>query len=143
MIYQTIPKIFNPKFEVTGCFVQCNGEIILLHRQNHKPQGGTWGIPSGKIHEGENMLDTACRETLEETGLAIPRDEMNFFSSVYVKHSEYDLVYHIFHTTLNKKTKIKISEGEHKDAKWVTPKDALDLPLIHDLESCIKLFFDR
>lgn len=89
------------------------------------------------------MLDTACRETLEETGLAIPRDEMNFFSSVYVKHSEYDLVYHIFHTTLNKKTKIKISEGEHKDAKWVTPKDALDLPLIHDLESCIKLFFDR
>ncbi len=136
-----MPKNFNPKFEVVGSFVQCNGEIILLHRQNHKPQGNTWGIPSGKIHKGESLLDTVCRETTEETGLVIPRDEMKFFSTVYVKFPDYDFVYHMFHTELNEKAEIKISECEHKDAKWISPKDALDLPLIEDLDGCMELFF--
>lgn len=141
MIYETMPKDFNPKFEAVGSFIQCNGEIILLHRQNHKPQGGTWGIPSGKRDNGENPLDTACRETAEETGIVIPRDKMKFFSTIYVKFADYDFVYHIFYATLNNKAEIKIHNSEHKDAKWILPKVALDLPLIQDLDGCIQLFF--
>lgn len=136
-----MPKKINPKFEAVGSFVQCNGEIILLHRQDHKPQGNTWGVPSGKIHEGEKPLDTACRETEEETGLVIHRDAMKFFSTFYVKYDDYDFVYHIFYTTVNHKTKVRISESEHKDAKWISPKNALDLPLIEGLDECIRLFF--
>ncbi|MFH1188979.1 MAG: NUDIX hydrolase [bacterium] len=141
MIYQKKPKDFSPKFEAAGNFVQCNGEIIVLHRHNHKPQGDTWGIPSGKIHEGESPLDTTYRETMEETGLVIPRKEIQFFLTVYVTFPDYDFVYHIFHALLIKKAKIIIRESEHKDAQWISPKDALTLPLIEDLDSCIKLFF--
>jgi len=141
MLYGTIPKKFNPKFEAVGSFIQCKGEIILLHRQNHKPQGDTWGIPSGKRDHGEDLLDTAIRETAEETGIIIPRNEMKFFSTVYVKFADYDFVYHIYHSELANKLEIKISENEHKDAKWISPKDALDLPLIEDLDGCLKLFF--
>ena len=141
MIYQTMPKKFNPKFEALGSFVQYNNEIILLHRQNHKPQGDTWGIPSGKIHESESPLDTACRETEEETGIMVPQNKMKFFLTIYVKFSDYDFIYHVYHAKLNNKAKIKISEDEHKDAKWISPKDALGLPLIEDLDGCIKLFF--
>lgn len=142
MIYRTMPKKFNSKFEAVGSFVQCNGEIILLHRQNHKPQGGTWGIPSGKRDGEESPLDTACRETAEETGIVIPHNDMKFFSTVYVKFADYDFVYHIFHANLNSKPTIKISRGEHKAAKWISPKATLDLPLIEDLDGCIQLFFD-
>lgn len=141
MIYDKAPEDFNPRFEVAGAFVECDGEIVLLHRQNHKPQGGTWGIPSGKIDQGESPLSTICREIGEETGLMIPETELRFFSTVYVKHWEYDLVYHMFHVKLAEKPVIKISEGEHKDVMWALPEVALDLPLIHDLDSCIKLFF--
>ena len=141
MIHRTMPKKFNPKFEAVGSFVQFNGEIILLHRQNHKPQGGTWGIPSGKRDDGENPLDTACRETAEETGVVIPRDEMKFFSTVYVRFADYDFVYHMYHAKLDNKPEIKISSSEHKAAKWISPKDALDLPLIEDLDGCMQLFF--
>ncbi len=142
MILGTLPKDFNPKFEAVGSFVQYNGEIILLHRQDHKSQGGTWGIPSGKKDDGENPIDTACRETAEETGVIISRDEMRFFSTVYVRFADYDFVYHMYHTKLKNKPKIKINEHEHKDAKWVSPKNALALPLIEDLADCIRLFFD-
>jgi nucleoside triphosphatase len=32
---------------------------------------GSWGIPGGKVHRGESMLDAVVRETFEEVGLAI------------------------------------------------------------------------
>jgi 8-oxo-dGTP pyrophosphatase MutT (NUDIX family) len=136
-----MPKKFNPKFEAVGSFIQYDGEIILLHRQNHKPQGDTWGIPSGKRDNGENPLDTACRETAEETGVVIPRDEMKFFSTIYIRFANYDFVYHMYHAKLDSKPEIKINESEHKAAKWISPKDALSLPLIEDLDACMELFF--
>ena len=141
MIYKIMPENFNPKFEAVGSFVQCNGEIILLHRQNHKPQGDTWGIPSGKRDNGEDTLDTACRETAEETGIMIPQDKMKFFSTVYVRFPDYDFVYHMYHTTLDNKPEIRINQSEHKAAKWISPKEALNLPLIQDLDACIQLFY--
>lgn len=136
-----MPQNFSPKFEAVGNFVQCKDEIILLLRQNYKPQGDTWGIPSGKVHEGENPIDTACRETEEETGLVIPQNKMNFFSMVYIKFSNYDFVYYIYCARLDNRAEIKINKNEHKDAKWISPKDALDLPLIEDLDVCMELFF--
>ena len=54
MIYGSKPKQFNPLFEVVSCFVEHNGEIILLHRQSQKPEGDTWGVPAGKVGEEEN-----------------------------------------------------------------------------------------
>jgi len=141
MIFAKKPRIFDPKFEAVGCFVQCDGKIILLHRQNHKPQGDTWGIPSGKIDQKENPATTMLREIKEETGIIIPKNELNSYSTIYVKFRDYDFVYHIFYTTIDEKQKIKIKNDEHKDSKWITPEDALKLPLIEDLDGCIKLFY--
>jgi len=141
MIYLEKPKDFNPKLEAVGCFVQCNGEIALLLRQDHKPQGNTWGIPSGKVHEGENLAQTAIRETKEETGFNFSEEEMKFFKTVWVRFPEYDFVYHIFYADLDEKKEIRINSKEHKDAKWASPFDVLKLPLIGDLDGCINLFF--
>ncbi len=141
MIYHEMPKNFKPKFEAVGIFVQCNGEIVLLHRQNHKPQGNTWGIPSGKVNIGEDPKTTAIRETKEETGFIINEGEMNFFKTVFVGFVDYEFIYHIYHTTLNNKLSIRINNSEHKAAKWISPLDALSLPFIEDLDGCIKLFF--
>jgi len=141
MIYHEKPENFNPKFEVVGSFVQCNGEIVLLLRQDHKSAGNTWGLPSGKVDEGESLLDAICRETYEETGIIVPPDEMKFFSTVYVKYADYDLIYHMFHTQLDNQPEIRIREDEHKQAKWLTPQEALNLQLVEDGDECLKLFF--
>ena len=31
-------------------------------------KGNSWSFPKGKVDEGEDPLDAACRETFEETG---------------------------------------------------------------------------
>ena len=141
MIFHEKPKNFDPRFEVVGCFVQCEGEIILLHLQSHRPEGDTWGIPSGKVRDGESLSDATLREVEEETGIVIPQGDMQFFSTVHVRFADYDFVYHMFHTELDKKVDIRVSEREHKGARWVTPTDALGMPLIEDLDGCIKLYF--
>jgi ADP-ribose pyrophosphatase YjhB (NUDIX family) len=51
MISKNKPENFTPKFEVVSCFVEYKNEILLLLRQDHKPQGNTYGVPAGKIDE--------------------------------------------------------------------------------------------
>ncbi|WP_062292494.1 NUDIX domain-containing protein [Demequina phytophila] len=43
--------------------------ILLQHRAAWSHHGGTWGIPGGARHRGENALDAALREAAEEAGV--------------------------------------------------------------------------
>ena len=68
MISEVKPKNFAPKYEVVGCFVEHNGKILLLHRQDNILQGNTWGLPAGRIEPGESPEEAMVREIKEETG---------------------------------------------------------------------------
>lgn len=140
MIYEEMPGDFDSAFEVVSCFVEHNGKILLLHRQDHKPQGDTWGGPAGKIDEGEDIHEAIRRETEEETGIFL-KDPI-YFKKLFVRFPEYDFVYHIFHEILDEIPEVKLSEKEHKDFNWISPRDALGMNLILDEDFCIKLFYD-
>ncbi len=141
MIYEKCPQNFNPEFDVVSCFVECYGEILLLHRQDHKPEGNSWGVPAGKVDYGENVQETIVREIREETGFVLPSSQLSYFEKVFVKYPDYDFIYHIFHTKLNDRQKVAINRTEHKDFRWLSPENALNMPLIRDLDACIKLFY--
>lgn len=141
MIYKERPQNFNSKFDVVSCFVEYNGKILLLHRQDHKPQGNTWGVPAGKVDAGENILESMIREIHEETGFLLPSSQISYFKKVFVKYPDIDFIYHIYHTVLNQKPSVIINNAEHKDFKWVSPKNALKMSLIQDLDACINLFY--
>lgn len=140
MIYQAPPKKFTPKLEVVGCFLWLNGKILLLHRQDSHPEGGTWGLPAGKIRQGEKAFDAVVREIKEETSLAIAQDQIKFLKKVYVKYPSYDFIFNLFQATLEKKPTITINKDEHKDFRWIAPQDASELKLIGDLNKAIKIF---
>ena len=142
MISKTEIKNFNKKFDVVSVFVEHDGKILLLHRQTHKPQGNTWGIVAGKVDQSENFLDAITRETEEEIGLKIKSEDLKYFERYYVRYSEYDFTYHVYHLSLKEKPDINLNFNEHKDYLWVNPKDALELELIQDEDSCIKWFYN-
>jgi len=110
-------------------------------RQDHKPEGNTYGLPAGKIDENENKFSAMEREMFEETRIKLASSDLKYFKKIYVKYPAYHFVYHIFYTKLNYLPKIIISSLEHKEYKFFTPKEALKLNLIPDLDNCIKLFF--
>ena len=45
-------------------------EILLIQRADGKNRG-LWSLPGGKRDAGENLRETAVRETFEETGIRI------------------------------------------------------------------------
>jgi len=141
MIYREKPEGFSSRFDVVSCFLEYDGKILLLLRQDHKPQGNTWGVPAGKVDEGESKEDSIRREIAEETGHQI-ESSITLFETEYVRYPEYDFTYHIFHHTVPTRPDIVIEPSEHKEYRWMTPHDALQLPLIQDEDACIKLFYE-
>lgn len=141
MITETKPNDFNPIFEVVSCFCEYNGEILLLKRQSHKPQGNTWGVPAGKIENGERPLEAITREIQEECGIARDKNTITFFKTIYVKYSDVDFIYHIFHTSFESRPGIQLAQSEHLEYIWVPPKQALEMDLIEDLDKCIELYY--
>ncbi|MEA3430862.1 MAG: NUDIX hydrolase [Nanoarchaeota archaeon] len=142
MITEHPPKNFNPDIETASCILKHNGKIIILHRQDHKPQGNTWGSPTGKIDKNETPLKTISREVKEETGIDIPENEFKFYKSYYVEYPDLRFIYHLFSCEINQAPQIIIRNNEHKNFKWVTPEQALNMPLIQDFDSVIKDFFN-
>jgi 8-oxo-dGTP diphosphatase len=132
---------FKSRFVVVSCFIENDGDILLLHRQDNKPQGNTWGVPAGKVHNGEEPRAALVREIQEEVGLTIKQLQVSFFGKYYVRYTEYDFVYEIYHLILPKLPFIRMNILEHKAYMWLRPEVALRLKLIQDEDFCIKEFY--
>ena len=44
-------------------------EVLLQHRAEWSDQGGTWALPGGALHAGEDAVTGALREAVEEAGV--------------------------------------------------------------------------
>lgn len=141
MISRTKLDNFKKKFDVVSVFIEHDGEILLLHRQDYKPQGNTWAMVAGKVDEGEDLLKALVREVEEEIGLKTNLSEYKYFEGYYVRYPGYDYIYHIYHLPVAEKPQLDLNLKEHKNHVWIKPKEALKLNLIQDEDACIKWFY--
>lgn len=141
MIYESVPANFNPSSEVVSCFARYNGHFLNLLRQDGKPEANRWGVPAGKIDLEETMRDAMRRELWEETGLDVYTSDFNYFKTVYVKYPKTDFVFHMFDVLLSRNPIVVVNPQEHKGYVWLTPEQALQLPLVRDMDACIKMYF--
>ena len=83
-----------------------------------KQKQGFYGFPKGHVETGETEIETAIRETKEETNIDVLVDENLRFSLSYFVNDNIDkeVVYYIA-KPLNKD--IIIQESELLEAKWV------------------------
>lgn len=141
MIYPDKPAGFAPRFEVSSCFLEHSGRLLMLHRPPHKSQGGRWGAPGGKVDPGETPLQAMRREMFEETGIDLPEASLGFFRTVYVNHPGYDFAYHMFRATLGAEPNVILRADEHQGFGWFAPLDALALELVEDMDTCIRMAY--
>lgn len=141
MISKKKPLDFNKRFDIVGCFIEHDGKFLLLHRHSHKANGDKWGLPAGKMDPGEEQKQGVLREVEEETGLKLPAESVDYFDSLYVRDGDFDIEWHMFSTKLNNLPLVQTSPHEHSEFKWVSPTEALQMNLIHDLPESIKLFY--
>jgi 8-oxo-dGTP pyrophosphatase MutT (NUDIX family) len=141
MIFLEKPKQFNSKFEVVSCFFKKDNEFLLLRRQDSKPQGDTWGVPAGKVEDGESLTKAICREIEEETGYEFTENLPKLTNTIFVKYLDYDFIYHIFELDVDNDIEVRIDLSSHKEFKWANKEESLKMNLIQDLDACIDLYF--
>lgn len=141
MIHTTPPEGFSPKFEVACCYVQHRGKLLLLLRNAEKDEGNKWGTPGGKVEAGETHGQTVVREVGEEIGLLLPADRFVLFGSAFVRYPQYDFIFHEYSVDLDEPPSLSIKEDEHQEARWVTPEEALTMPLVMGNDILLKRFY--
>ena len=115
-----------------GFLIQCQGKFLLCHAT--KPSGninlddGQWGIPKGGVEDGESEIETALRETYEETSLSLKESDINKtpICTYSTKTKKYIIFYchindpEIFKTKLKCITMIDDTDSPENDAfVWV------------------------
>jgi len=66
-------RLLTPSFRVGAiCVVERADGALLLVRHSYR---GGWGFPGGLLKRGEDAVDAAAREALEEIGLMLDLDD--------------------------------------------------------------------
>lgn len=111
-----------------GALIFNAGDIFLI--QTHK-WSHTFGIPGGKIKQGEPMEKALKREIREETGMELKNIEFvmahdSIRSKEFYKPNQHFL---LLNFTATSKTRHFRLNDEAESGIWVKPKDALKLNL--------------
>ena len=89
--------------------------VLLQHRALWSDQGGTWGLPGGALHQGEEAIHGALREAKEEA--AVPPENVRvLFTSVF------DVGYWSYTTVVAEALQpfeAAISDPESLELQWV------------------------
>jgi 8-oxo-dGTP diphosphatase len=105
---------------------------VLLVRTSY--QDG-WVAPGGGIKATEAPVQAAIREASEELGLQLAREDLRHVLAIeHLWNNRRDML-QIFEVELSISPKIKIDNREIIEARFVTPQEALSLPLaphVHD-----------
>lgn len=111
-----------------GVVLNAEGKMILVLQRN-----GVWSFPKGGIEEGEARTDAAKREIMEETGVT----DLTLVETLgsYTRYSidaagmenkrQLKRITIVLFTT--KETQLFPADARIREAKWVTPTEALDL----------------
>ena len=116
------------RMKVAGCFMEYNGKFIALLRRPDKPDGGTWGLPAGKIKDGEAEDEAVLREVMEETGYKADRGDLEFLGRYDFNFPDLFLEFFAYRLALHRLIRVSHNFDEHTKWKWVSPKECRAMP---------------
>lgn len=125
-----------------GTLIEYKGKILILHRLDNIPQGGTWGLPAGKVEKGESNIETAVREIFEETGLQVKEEHLEYVMNFDWHFPEVTVYFPTYRLRLNESFDVKLEPKEHSEYKWITPKECYNMNnLIHGFNDLLEKIY--
>jgi 8-oxo-dGTP pyrophosphatase MutT (NUDIX family) len=130
---ETLLVVFMQEFPLAcvGAFVfNDKGEVLLV---KSRKWFGKWGIPGGKIHYGEKMVDALKREVREEVGISVKDARpLALWDCVFSKqffNKKAHFVFIDFACRISGRKQPKADGDELQECKWVSLEKALKMPL--------------
>lgn len=115
-----------------GCIIIDNGKVLLV-----KQTAGHWGFPKGHVEANETEIETAIRETKEETNLSVEIVSNARYTMEYVIDEDIhkEVVYFVAKETTNN---VIAQESEISDIKWFSFKEAFETISFDNAKALLK-----
>jgi 8-oxo-dGTP pyrophosphatase MutT (NUDIX family) len=134
------PLNFQPKMEASACYLELDNHILFIQQGKDKTDEGRWGVPAGKLEQGESPEMAAKRELFEETGIPIQSpSQFLYLGTLYVRKPDLDYIYHMFTIHLDQRPPIRLS-FEHSNYRWVKTEDLKNLPLRPGVKEALQYY---
>lgn len=121
------------------------GQILLLNTNLATFTGPIephWDLPGGRIQKGENIEQALYREVEEEIGvknIKIVKFLDASISKIRITKKDYGLILFTYLCSINNLKNIRLTDNEHVEFKWVSPKKAAKLLSIKFADSLIEI----
>lgn len=121
---------------VTAAVIIQEDHVLISLRPDHKPQGGLWEFPGGKLNPGESPEEALQRELKEELDLKI--DVKRIIDALYYRYPWGPVLILAYSCRIIEGTPQNIEVADHC---WAPLKNlhqfeflAADLPLVNRLQ---------
>lgn len=134
----------SPKIQVVTSFLQRDNRILVLQRARKDLQYKLWGIPGGKLDQGESPFSGLMREIYEETKIEIKLQDSQLLGTALSRtpcDGQYGL--YIYHSKVAEDSKIIINPTEHYKFRWVTLEEFQSLDLLTAQREAFLLVKDK
>lgn len=106
--------------------INSSKEILLQKRSSSKRTNpGKWGICGGKIDANESVLEAAVRETKEEIGVELEKEDLKFLSRKIVEKIHFT-VYYIYQEVDISQCTLQVEEVEELKYVKIDELEELD-----------------
>ncbi|KAG5588953.1 hypothetical protein H5410_039467 [Solanum commersonii] len=141
-----LPSNASHQVGVGGFVINNKNEVLVVQEKLFTPAlSGLWKIPTGFIHESEEIFTGIVREVQEETGIDTEFVEVMAFRHVHdVAFQKSDLFFVCLLRPLSKQ--IMVDDLEIQDAKWMPLVEFVEQPLIQEddmFKKIIDIFIAR
>lgn len=128
-----------------------DGQVLLIERAD---KAGYWQSVTGSREGEESLLQTACRELLEETGLVAAEHQLTDWQL----HNRYEIYPHwrhrypdgvthndeyVFGLQLAQPQSVQLAPGEHTAQQWLPWQQAAELVFSPSNAAAIRLLPSR
>lgn len=136
----------NQPVVTVGVLIVKEGKVLLVkHGEKAEHINNTYGLPAGRVEEGETLEKAAVRELNEETGLKAAESSMEKMPTEYEavierKHEEVLMHFTVF-KCLSFEGEINMT-GEETVPQWVDITKINDLNLLPNVGKIVGEFLD-
>lgn len=78
-------SVFYDSWQVLVQVIVFSENKLLLMKRATEPYKGCWTFPGGFVESHENLKVAACRELLEETGVSVEPENLEFLATISVE----------------------------------------------------------
>ncbi len=129
--------------QVVGVVVHYQNKILLLKRQEGKRHAGYWGLPAGKIDQGESAEGAMVRELFEETGIVCEEKDLKLDYTFNVDQGDQQFTYYYFKLILEAEPKVLLQPKEHCEYAFVPVHEAVTMQLVPGELECLNYVYKR